>query len=145
MGKNIIYRYRGKFFSWNFFLLHYIPMCKGREKPIQKAQYCVALVRTPSQRNGRRTLQRARLMLGFLFTLFYFITNMKMVETKEREITFEDVVTFIIHHSDEIKRMDKINQLTYPFTSKAIMKNRPVRRDEETVLSLNEDKDGNIG
>lgn len=38
--------------------------------------------------------------------------------------------------------MDKINQLTYPFTSKAIMKNRPVRRDEETVLSLNEDKDG---
>lgn len=83
-------------------------------------------------------------MLGFLFTYVLILYQIKM-EEKKKEITFEDVVTFIIHHSDEMKRMDKINQLTYPFTSKAMMRLRPTRRDEETVLSLNENKDGDIG
>lgn len=37
---------------------------------------------------------------------------------KEKEITFADVVAFIITNCDDEKVMDKINRMTFPFTSK---------------------------
>lgn len=36
----------------------------------------------------------------------------------KKEITFEDVVKFIIENSEETEMMDKINKITFPFTSK---------------------------
>jgi len=37
---------------------------------------------------------------------------------KEEEITINDVIEFIIKNSDQTERMDKINKVTFPFTSK---------------------------
>jgi hypothetical protein len=37
---------------------------------------------------------------------------------KKEEITFTDVVEFIARNSDETFWMDKLNKLTFPFTSK---------------------------
>ena len=37
---------------------------------------------------------------------------------KKEEITFTDVVEFIARNSDNTLRMDKLNKLTFPFTSK---------------------------
>lgn len=37
---------------------------------------------------------------------------------KKEEITFEDLVEFIARNSDNTLRMDKLNKLTFPFTSK---------------------------
>lgn len=37
---------------------------------------------------------------------------------KKEEITVEDVISFIVQNSDETERMDKINRITFPFTSK---------------------------
>lgn len=36
----------------------------------------------------------------------------------KQEITFEDVVEFVAKNSDETARMDKLNKMTFPFTSK---------------------------
>lgn len=35
-----------------------------------------------------------------------------------QKITFEDVVEFVALNSDETEWMDKLNKLTFPFTSK---------------------------
>jgi len=43
---------------------------------------------------------------------FYLLMNNKM------KITLEDVIEFIIKNSEETEWMDKINNLTFPFTSK---------------------------
>lgn len=37
---------------------------------------------------------------------------------KKEEITFEDVIEFIARNSDNTLWMDKLNKLTFPFTSK---------------------------
>lgn len=37
---------------------------------------------------------------------------------KKEEITFTDVVEFIARNSDQTAWMDKLNKLTFPFTSK---------------------------
>jgi hypothetical protein len=37
---------------------------------------------------------------------------------KKEEITFTDVVEWIARNSDNTLRMDKLNKLTFPFTSK---------------------------
>lgn len=34
------------------------------------------------------------------------------------KITIDDVIEFIIKNSEETERMDKINKITFPFTSK---------------------------
>lgn len=34
------------------------------------------------------------------------------------KITIDDVIEFIIKNSDKTERMDKINKITFPFTSK---------------------------
>ena len=36
----------------------------------------------------------------------------------EEEKTLQDVIEFIIKNSDKTERMDKINKITFPFTSK---------------------------
>ena len=36
----------------------------------------------------------------------------------KNEITFNDVIEFIAKNSDNTLRMDKLNKLTFPFTSK---------------------------
>lgn len=33
------------------------------------------------------------------------------------EITFEDVIEFVIKNSDKRERMDKLNKITFPFTT----------------------------
>lgn len=37
---------------------------------------------------------------------------------KQEEIKIEDVIEFIVKNSDNEERMDKINKVTFPFTSK---------------------------
>lgn len=37
---------------------------------------------------------------------------------KEKEITLEDVMFFIIQNSENKEAMDKINKTTFPFTTK---------------------------
>lgn len=43
---------------------------------------------------------------------------MKKNEEKKTEITVEEVIDFIIKNSDNTKIIDKINKITFPFTSK---------------------------
>lgn len=47
-------------------------------------------------------------------TLLPFYLHYKIEEMK---ITFEDVVEFVIKNSDNRERMDKLNKITFPFTT----------------------------
>ena len=51
------------------------------------------------------------------FSLLFLFTKKNYIMKKE-EITFTDVVEFIARNSDKTLRMDKLNKLTFPFTSK---------------------------
>ena len=37
-----------------------------------------------------------------------------------KEITRDDIIKFILYHSDDTDMMDKINKISYPFTSRYI-------------------------
>lgn len=62
---------------------------------------------------------------------------------KNNEITFKDVVEFIAVNSDQTARMDKLNKLTFPFTSKyALQSGFAIPKDEMkhyTVEELDEE------
>lgn len=51
------------------------------------------------------------------FSLLFLFTQ-KITIMKKEEITFTDVVEWIARNSDNTLRMDKLNKLTFPFTSK---------------------------
>lgn len=36
----------------------------------------------------------------------------------KEKLTIEDVIEFIVKNSDKTERMDKINKITFPFTTK---------------------------
>ena len=46
------------------------------------------------------------------------------------KITFEDVVEFVIKNSDNRERMDKLNKITFPFTTSY---DKKYGRTKETV------------
>ena len=56
--------------------------------------------------------------------IFLFIKKLVM-----EKITFEDVCWFIIYNSDNTKMMDKINQITFAFSSKF----NDYKKIEETI------------
>lgn len=53
----------------------------------------------------------------------------------EREITYDDVLLFIIKNKDNVEIMDDLNKTVYPFTS------RYRNRTEQKVETI---KDGNV-
>lgn len=70
---------------------------------------------------------------GFLFTLslrFLFFTIITMFKG---EITLEDVIRFIIEHYEDREAMDKISQVSFPFTTKYLEWNKRRQQREETI------------
>ena len=58
---------------------------------------------------------------------------------KKDEITFTDVVEFIAVNSDQTARMDKLNKLTFPFTSKyALQSGFAIPKDEARHYTVEE-------
>lgn len=58
---------------------------------------------------------------------------------KKDEITFNDVVEFIAVNSDQTAWMDKLNKLTFPFTSKyALQSGFAVPKDEAKHFTVEE-------
>lgn len=51
------------------------------------------------------------------------------------EITLDDVIKFIIEHYDDRKAMDKISQVSFPFTTKYLEWNKRRRQREETITT----------
>jgi hypothetical protein len=51
--------------------------------------------------------------------------------TKKKMKTIEDVIEFIIKNSDNTERMDRINKITFPFTSK--YNNKFTTKKKETI------------
>jgi len=55
------------------------------------------------------------------------------------KITFEDVIEFIALNSDETEWMDKLNKLTFPFTSKyALQSGFAIPKDEARHFTVEE-------
>ena len=64
------------------------------------------------------------------------------------EITRDDVIKFILYHSDDTEMMDKINKISYPFTSrfdyvesKKGSKSATIKDFEDTIERLKEKYD----
>lgn len=63
------------------------------------------------------------------------------------EITRDDVVRFILYHSDDTEMIDKINKISYPFTSRynnSVIKNKnnaTIQDFENTIERLKEKYD----
>lgn len=49
------------------------------------------------------------------------------------EITLEDVIRFIIEHYEDREAMDKISQISFPFTTKYLEWNKRRQQREETI------------
>lgn len=95
----------------NFYCIFFRVCYIYREEQI--AQYCVALVRTPSRYNGEISATCPTIMLGFLFIYILIIIIMF-----REEITLDDVIEFIIRNCDDREAMDKISRTSFPFTTK---------------------------
>ena len=70
---------------------------------------------------------------GFLFTLslgFLFFTIITMFKW---EITLDDVIKFIIENYEDREAMDKISQVSFPFTTKYLEWNKRRQQREETI------------
>lgn len=89
-------------------LIHEITVLTKRNK------YLEGLVEK-KQKEKTEKVDFKKKFLDSLQTAFYlqFITIMQ-----KEEITFTDVVEWIARNSDNTLRMDKLNKLTFPFTSK---------------------------
>lgn len=49
------------------------------------------------------------------------------------EITLDDVIKFIIEHYEDREAMDKISQVSFPFTTKYLEWNKRRQQREETI------------
>ena len=49
------------------------------------------------------------------------------------EITLDDVIKFIIENYDDREAMDKISQVSFPFTTKYLEWNKRRQQKEETI------------
>ena len=48
------------------------------------------------------------------------------------EITFEDVIEFVVKNSDHRERMDKLNKITFPFTTS--YENKYCKKEDEIII-----------
>ena len=70
---------------------------------------------------------------GFLFTLSLRLLFFTIITMFKWEITLDDVIKFIIENYEDREAMDKISQVSFPFTTKYLEWNKRRQQREETI------------